>query len=429
MDRAVPEPHGGEPLRVLRLSPAIYREGTWPIAFDPVGGLQIQVWRITEQLSKLGLKQTVLTTHIPGSPRQSKPFPGTVIRSVGPWLPQIMGRWFMNFGWFLGVLPELLFRARNYDIAHVHLNHSVWCRAVVLVAAMRGLPTVASMNTALWGIFTDAMVRRGIPFGLPARIERLALTSAERVLALTESDAVAKAREMRIDRSHFEVVPDAIDAGWFAPSDGPAETAARFRSTYHIPADAMVIAYVGRISMEKGWPDLPRIFSRLANPRAFLLVCGDGRDRDKLASALEDLKRPGSWCITGFLSPDDVRTALSVSDVLVLPSRREAFGGVLLEAMASDLPAVAYRVGGISEVAGQPNAVQLVDAGDVEGLAASVEVIGSNEALRSALVARGRDRVRDFSIHRIGDATLAVYRAVSKRRRRAGSAALEPRSP
>jgi glycosyltransferase involved in cell wall biosynthesis len=394
-------------LRVLRLSPAIYRDGVWPVAYDPVGGLQVQVWRITEHLAKLGVEQVVLTTHIPGSPRIAEPFPDTVVRSVGPWLPRFMGRLFLNLGWFLGLLPELLFRARRYDIAHIHLNHSVWCRAAALVARVRGLPTVVSLNTSLWGGST------GLPARLGALIERLALASSSRVLALTSADAERKVRELKLDRRDFVIVPDAIDADRFAAGGVPAASMADFRARHRIPDHARIVAYVGRISPEKGWMDLPRTLDGSLGEPVFLLVCGDGRDRRKLEATLTALRRPECWRITGFVSPEEVRTVLHIADVLVLPSRREAFGSVLLEAMASGLPSVAYAVGGVAEVAGSPAAVRLVQPGDPAQFLAAIRDVLSNAAARDELVAREADRVRDFAVDAIAAATLAVYRSVA----------------
>jgi len=402
------------PLRVLRLSPAIYREGLWPVAYDPVGGLQMQVWRITEQLSRMGVVQTVLTSHIPGSPRKTQPFPKTTVRSVGPWLPRKMGRWFINLGWFLGLLPELLFRAHKYDVVHVHFNHSFWCRAAVLVSSGRGIPTVASMNTTLWGGFTDAFQRFGVQIRIPEWIEQMALRATSRVLAATEVDSKQKAQDMGLDPARFEVVPDAIDVRQFSPSETANEDVEQFLLNYNIPADAHVVTYVGRISMEKGWNDLPVIAEQLSRQGIFLLICGDGPDRENLELELRKLEKPQQWCITGFLSPHDVRIALQASDVLVLPSRREAFGGVLLEAMASELPAVAYDVGGIGEVAGHPPAVRLVKAGAKAKMVEAVLNLIKSDSARSELISRAKTRVRDFSIEKVADMTLRVYLSTSR---------------
>ena len=48
--------------KILRITPHLLRKGVWPVEYDPLGGLQTQVWRMTEELDKMGITQTVLTT-------------------------------------------------------------------------------------------------------------------------------------------------------------------------------------------------------------------------------------------------------------------------------------------------------------------------------------------------------------------------------
>ena len=54
---------------VLRLAPHFHRPGDWPVAYDPVGGMQNQVWQATRDLDAAGVRQTVVTTFIPGCER------------------------------------------------------------------------------------------------------------------------------------------------------------------------------------------------------------------------------------------------------------------------------------------------------------------------------------------------------------------------
>ena len=103
---------------------------------------------------------------------------------------------------------------------------------------------------------------------------------------------------------------------------------------------------------------------------------------------------------------------MQIADALVLPSRREAFGSVLLEAMASGLPAVAYAVGGIPEVAGDPPAICLVSAGDRHALVRQVLAILDDPVISQRAIIRGHQRVKAFSVARSAAATAALYREV-----------------
>jgi hypothetical protein len=74
------------PLAVLRLASHFFRPGSWPVAYDPVGGMQNQVWQATRDLDAAGIRQTVVTTFIPGCERSCRPFDATTIRA-GPGTP------------------------------------------------------------------------------------------------------------------------------------------------------------------------------------------------------------------------------------------------------------------------------------------------------------------------------------------------------
>lgn len=405
-------------LTVLRITPHFFRPGKLPVAFDPVGGLQNQTWALAQGIDEAGARQTVLTTYIPGSARRARLSKALHVECRGPWLPEALADPLLCFGWFLGSIPEILRARRRYDVVHIHFNHSVWCRVMAVGLRWLKVPLVVSMNTALWGGLQEALSLKGKRYDITRWIERAALASADRVIALTEGAAKSAAREMGLDARKLTVIPDAVDAAVFRNAVEGA-TLDAFRKRHGIPPGRPIISYIGRISNEKGWRDLPALAAALAKRNAFLLICGDGPERSKAEAALTATSLSDQyWTVTGFLSPADVRTALGLTDVLVLPSRREALGSVLLEAMAAGVPAVAYAVGGIVEVAGSPEAISLVPAARRESFVDRVLTLLASEADRQELVERGRRRVNDFSIEKSVARSLDLYAAVIAARAR-----------
>ena len=122
------------------------------------------------------------------------------------------------------------------------------------------------------------------------------------------------------------------------------------------------------------------------------------RDRVVLAGQVDDAGR---------------RALLDTARVLAYPSIYEGFGFPLLEAMSASLPVVAARAGSIPEVAG--DAALLVEPTDERGLAAALDRVLTDDALRAQLVARGHDRVSTFSWAATARALATCYR------RRAGA--------
>ena len=391
---------------VLRLAPHFHRPGDWPVAYDPVGGMQNQVWQATRDLDAAGVRQTVVTTFIPGCERSCRPFAGTTLDSVGLDLPERLAPSLLSASWSACLLPSLAARVRAHDLVHVHLDHSIWCRLLALVAKRAGRPLVVTLNVSL--------LSDGAATGWEATVARLearTLRAADRIVALTPRQRAAVGARVPGTLPRIRVVPDAVDLSQFA-APVPADALAAFRARHGIPAGRRVVAYVGRISDEKGWRDLPVFAERLARDGVFLLVCGDGPRRAELEALLDPRARGVDWTVTGFVSRDAVRAALTLAEVVLLPSRREAFGSVLLEAMAAGVPSVAYAVGGIVDVEGGSGAIALVPPGDTVRFVAAVAELLRQPSSHAACVRAGRTRVHAFSAADVRDRMLALYREV-----------------
>ena len=110
------------------------------------------------------------------------------------------------------------------------------------------------------------------------------------------------------------------------------------------------------------------------------------------------------------LSPDNVAEWLAVLDVVVVPSLKESFGIVVLEAQAAGIPVVASNTGGIPWVADRGGSALLFPAGDAEALADSVRRVIHDEQLSRRLVERGKRNVAErFSLDTITDRYIALY--------------------
>ena len=140
---------------------------------------------------------------------------------------------------------------------------------------------------------------------------------------------------------HVALWPGGVDADLFQPSRRSAQM--RSRLTQGHPESPLLL-YVGRLSAEKDIESLKPILQ--AFPHARLALVGDGPQRKKLEQHFAKL--PVSFA--GFLRGEELASAFASSDVFVMPSRTEALGLVVLEAMSSGLPAVAVRAGGIPEM-------------------------------------------------------------------------------
>jgi len=160
--------------------------------------------------------------------------------------------------------------------------------------------------------------------------------------------------------------------------------------------DKPVIVSVGRLAKQKNFPLLLRAFARVRQRLdARLVIVGDGTERVSLERlirelGLQDVSLPG-------YSDNPWRT-MARADVFVLPSEEEAFGLVLVEAMACGTPIVATDAlgGGPRSVLENGRAGMLVPSGDVEALAEAMIEVLSSEGLRDRLRKVGQQRCEAF---------------------------------
>lgn len=111
----------------------------------------------------------------------------------------------------------------------------------------------------------------------------------------------------------------------------------------------------------------------------------------------------------------DVPAALAGLQLLLHPGGAEGLGTALVEGMALQVPAVAYAAGGVGEIIVDGETGRLVTPGDSAAFAHSIDALVADESRRVALGAAGPARARTFSVRRMVDGTLDVYRAAVPR--------------
>jgi glycosyltransferase involved in cell wall biosynthesis len=141
-----------------------------------------------------------------------------------------------------------------------------------------------------------------------------------------------------------------------------------------------------------------------------VLVGPEGEDSEGIRAKAEKLGI-GHWVMTtGYLEEKDIRNAYRLASAFVLPSLCEGFGMPLVEAMASGVPIAASRISAIPEVC--RDAAVYFQPDDAEGMAKKVASVIEDEDLRKRLIARGKERARDFSWKKAAAETLAFYESV-----------------
>jgi N-acetyl-alpha-D-glucosaminyl L-malate synthase BshA len=176
-----------------------------------------------------------------------------------------------------------------------------------------------------------------------------------------------------------------------------------------IPAGHKVLMHVSNFRAVKRVRDIIRIFAtvRKAMP-ATLVMVGDGPDR---GDAAEEARALGVERDVRFLGRIvHVAPLLASADLFLLPSETESFGLSALEALASGVPVVASRVGGIPEVIRDGETGALRDVGDVDGMAASaIDLLADESRWRTTSRAAAADARERFALEKILAQYVALY--------------------
>ena len=251
----------------------------------------------------------------------------------------------------------------------------------------------------------------GFPFMAATGLRRSLLKWTERLSCWFATDVLAVSHGMREVAIAERICPakkvkvlgsgssNGVDAqGKFNPANVTSHLYERIRTQHGIPRDALVLGFVGRIVRDKGWIELANAWKELRDqfPSAHLLAVGPLESQDPIPVDVEELIRKDRR-IHRIGLIENVAPCYRAMDVCVLPSYREGFGVVCIEAAAMKLPVVATSIPGCSEAVLDGVTGTLVPPRDAMALAEAIRRYLADPELRIRHGEAGRQRVlREF---------------------------------
>lgn len=273
---------------------------------------------------------------------------------------------------------------------NVVLGHVLLAPLVPIVRAVRPRAriTLLAYGIDVWSPpppWRALLVRRGI----------------DRVVAISRTTATRMAAAYGLPAHRFRIVPPAVDAP--ASPAGPRVGEGRLLSVARLePADRDK----GVLAVLRA---LPAILSDF--PAASYDVAGDGALRDEVEHTARGLGIASHVHLHGRVTAGELDALYRNADVFVLPSRKEGFGIVYLEAWSHGLAVVAGNRDAGTEVVAEGVTGLLADPGSTEEIAGAVKRLLGDEALRRTLGEAGRRLVADrFSHDTFREAFLGALR-------------------
>jgi alpha-maltose-1-phosphate synthase len=373
------------------------------------------------ELSRVLAGRTDLRVHAFGEPREPD-FHGATVTSYGvPGGLELSNAAVQTLGTDLAILQNLA----GTDVIHTHTWYANM--AGHLGGLLHGVPHVLSAHS-LEPLRPWKAEQLGGGYRLSSWAEATTYASAAAVIAVSDGmrrDILAAYPDVAPDK--VRVVHNGIDTELWTPRED-IDSLERLG----IDPNRPTVAFVGRVTRQKGVPYLLRAAAQLA-PEVQLVLCAGAADTPELAAEvnglIEELRtgRDGVVVIEGMLPRADIMQILSHATVFACPSIYEPLGIVNLEAMACGTAVVASAVGGIPEVVQDDRTGVLVPLDQVSNgtgtpvdpdrfvadFAAALTQVLDDPARAARMGQAGRQRAIDhFSWDAIADRTLEVYRSV-----------------
>jgi glycosyltransferase involved in cell wall biosynthesis len=276
----------------------------------------------------------------------------------------------------------------QYDIVHTHSSKAGILGR--LAAKMAGVPLI--VHTVHGWSFHDQMPANKRRFYVA--LEKMGHACGHASIVVTEKD-IAKGVAQGIGRPEdYTLIRSGIELERFGhPTVSPAE----MRQQLGIPAEAVVIGSVTRLSAQKAPLDLVETFTAVAqtHPHTHFLIVGDGPLRPQVEAALTANGIRPQVTLTGLRR--DIPELLAACDIFTLTSLWEGLPRVLPQAMAAGLPIVCTAADGSAEAVQDGVNGFLVPRNQPQAAAQKLSTLLDNPALRQQMGTAGQKLVPSFS--------------------------------
>ncbi len=245
-----------------------------------------------------------------------------------------------------------------------------------------------------------------------AKLEAQTAQDADLIVTISNYSLQKIRSHYGVDPTKVRIVPNGVDTERFKPN--PEKTALKRQFGL---GDEPCVLFVGSLIARKGLPLLVEAAKKVTKERAdtkFIIV-GEGPLKASLSSSIASGGLSSNFRFLGNLSEEQLPQIYNCADIFVLPSIQEGQGIVLLEAMASGLPVVAFDIGGVNEAVSNGETGFLVEPGKVEALSEAILKFLADPMLRAQFGDYAKKRVSEkFTWDICANGMLEVYKETLK---------------
>lgn len=280
-----------------------------------------------------------------------------------------------------------IIKKQKIDILHLHIWNPASCRYAFAAGKRAKVPIITTEHD---------------PFklgSLKTIIKKWSLKLTSATVAVSDNNAKVINNLYPEFKAKVKVIKNGIDKVWWQSQllrFTELDRRSIKENLFQAKEDTLIIISIAELHERKGLKYLVEAMKEVATqfPNVKLVIVGEGNERPHLEEQIKDLYLEENIILVG--RQKEIPQLLSSSDIFALPSQREAFGFVNLEAMITTLPIVATKVGGIPEVIEDNNTGILVEPSDSEALAKALIKLIKSPELRTKMAQAGFERVINF---------------------------------
>ncbi len=286
-----------------------------------------------------------------------------------------------------------IMKSGNYDLIHIHLWNPGSCRYAFFAADHLKIPIVTTEHD---------------PFeltGLKCQIKNNCLKKISQTITISQDNYGLLGEYYGLSDKRLNLVHNGIEMDRFLDSE----------KCQNLPTldDEIVITCIAELHPRKGHKYLLRAFKKLQEEvphiKVALVLVGEGPIEKELKEEYADQKN------IHFLGwRNDIPQILKASDIFVLPSLKEAFGLVILEAMASEVPVIATNTGGAVDIIRDGATGYLVPPSNSEKITEVIRLILQNIDQKRDVTASALENVKqNFTADKMTENTIEVYNKIN----------------
>jgi len=353
------------------------------------GGSEVHVFYLTHELNKLGIQCIVIHGGATKPPindnikTYNRSFDLNLFRLKRIFSISILGK----FKAFMPSLPFVIMKEKP-DIIHVHGYSFLYTIIGGLISYIFKIPSVLTIHGMQDYSIHSSSISRILPYIYDETLGRASLLLYNRLIAIS-SDVRTDIIKHGINTEKIELIPNGVDSDYYSKIPN--------YSLNKMEKKPFILC-VGRLEERKGFQfmirALPTIIKKIGSIN-LIIIGADAGYGDYLKKLVKELKLENYVRLLGYVSEDVKLQALHSAAIVVIPSIREPFGLIVLEAMAADRPVVATSAGGIVDIVKNNSAI-LVPPMDSIKLADAIIKILTNDDVKRTLIFNARKEVERF---------------------------------